>query len=117
MDGDDRVLAVELAAEHRPDLGGLDVPAVGLDAPLQIGQHVFALLRPVDENLQVLGLTPKRFGKRAIVFEAAPALLGFLSVRGVLPEVRSRNGGLDLCQLALDAGFVKAPSAGRRLGP
>jgi hypothetical protein len=62
-------------------------------------------------------LTPKGLGKRAIVFETAPALLYLLGVRGILPEVGSRDGGLDLGQFALDAGFVKAPSAGRRLEP
>jgi hypothetical protein len=117
MNGDDRVLAVEFPAEHRADFGRLDVTAVGLDAPLEIGEDVFALLRPVDENLQVVRLPAERFGQGAIVLETAPALLCLLSVRGVLPEVGSRGGSLDLGQFALDAGFVKAPSAGRRLEP
>jgi len=116
VNGDDRVLAVELAAEHRADFGRLDVAAIGLDTPLEIGEHILALLRPIDENLQVLGLAAERFGEGEIVLETAPPLLCFLGVRGILPEVRSRSGGLDLGQFALDSGFVKAPSAGRRLG-
>jgi hypothetical protein len=117
MNGDDRVLAVEFSAEHRADFSGLDVAAVDLDAPFEVGKYGFALPRPVDEDLQVFRLTAQRFGEGAIVLETAAALLYLLGVRGVLPEVRCRDRGFDLGQFALDAGFVKAPSAGRRREP
>jgi hypothetical protein len=116
MDRDDRVLAIELAREHRADLGRLDVALVDVDAGLQIAQHVLALPRPIEEDRQVVGLLAQRLGQRAVVLDLAAALQDLLRVGLVLPEIRRRDGRLDLGQLALQPRFVKAPSADQRRG-
>jgi hypothetical protein len=95
----------------------LDVSAIALESTLEIGHDVFALPRPLEQHMEIVGLLAQRFGQGAVVFEPAPALLRFLRVRRVFPEVRRRDRGFDFRQLAVQASFVKAPSAGRWLGP
>jgi hypothetical protein len=56
MDGHDRVVAIELAREHRADLGRLHVAGVGLERPVEVGRDVFTLSRPVGEHAEVVGL-------------------------------------------------------------
>jgi hypothetical protein len=113
MDRHDGVLSIELAREHRPDLAGLHVPRVRIEALGKVGRHVFALARPLDEYAEVISLAAERFGERSVVFELAPALKCLLCDLLIFPEVRGRNLCLDLGQFALQAGFVKAPSADR----
>jgi hypothetical protein len=116
MNGDDRVLGVELAREHRPDFAGLDVAAEAVERLLEVGGDVFALLRPVDEDGEIVRLLAQRGGERAIVFDAAAALLDLLRRGLVLPEVGRGGAQIEVVQFAGKAGFVKAPSAGRRRG-
>ena len=80
MNRDDRVLPIELAREHRPDLAGLDVAAVRLEAALEIGGDVLALARPVDEHAEIVALLAQRFGERAVVFEPTAALEDFCAL-------------------------------------
>jgi hypothetical protein len=111
MDRDDRVLPVQLAGQHRADLGRLNVAAVRIDAALEVGHHVLALPGPLEEHLEVVRLAAQRRRERAIVFEPAPTLLGLLGVGGIFPEIRRGDRRFDFRQFALQAGLVKAPSA------
>jgi hypothetical protein len=113
MDRDDRVLAIHLAREHRPDLGGLDVALIGVEALREIGGDVFALAGPVNQHADVVGLAAERRGKRTIFLEPATALKNLLRPVLVFPEIRRRGLGFDLAQFTFEAGFVKGPSAGR----
>ena len=67
---------------------------------------------PVDQHREVVGLALERGGQRLVVFQPAPALQHLLRVGLVLPEVRGGNLRFEIGQLALEAGFVKVPSAG-----
>jgi hypothetical protein len=117
MDRDDRVLAIHLARQHRADFGSLDVTSVALESSLEVGNDVLALLGPIEQHMKIVRLFAKRLGDGPVVFEPAAALLSFLCVRGVLPEVGRGDRGFDFGQFALKAGFVKAPSEGRSRGP
>ena len=94
MDGDDRVLLVELAGQHRPDLRGLNVARVSLQRGAEVGGHVLALLGPVDEHGQIVGLFAERLGEAALVFETASALQRLLRCRLVLPEIGQWRPGI-----------------------
>src|SRR5580700_10578905 len=117
MNRDDGVLAVEIARQRRPDLGGIEVARELAEATRQVGPDVLALTRPVDEDAEIVGLPPKRFRERAIGLEPPPALQDLLGVGLVLPEVGCGGLRLEFGQLAIESGFVKAPSAHRRRGP
>jgi hypothetical protein len=116
MDRDDGVLLVHLAAEHRADFTRLDVTAERFQAALEVARDVLALAGPVDEDAEVVRLPAQRLGQRAVVLDLAAALQDLLRVGLVLPEIRRRDGRLDLGQLALQPRFVKAPSADQRRG-
>ncbi len=87
MDGDDRVLLVELAGQHGPDLRGLNVARVSLQGGAEIGRNVLALLRPVEEHGQIVGLFAQGFGEQPLVVQPPPALQRLLRCRLVLPEI------------------------------
>jgi hypothetical protein len=110
VDGHDRVLAVELAREHRADLARLHVALERLQPFSQVGFDVLALPRPVDQDGQVVGLAAQRRRQRAIVFEAPAALQQLLRRSLVLPEVRSGDLRLDVLDLARQPRVVKGPS-------
>jgi hypothetical protein len=113
MDSDNRVLAIELAGEHRPNLACLQIAIELLDALLEIPGDILALLGPVDQHREIVDVAAKPRRQRFVVFDAAAALEDLLRARLVLPEIRLRRLVLDLRQLALQASFVKAPSAAR----
>jgi hypothetical protein len=110
----DRILPIELPREHRPNLGGLNVALERGEALLEIGRHVFALPGPVDEHDEIVCLSPQRRGERLVVLEPAPALLNSLRGGLILPEVWRGGLRVELAQLAIEPGLVKAPSADRR---
>jgi hypothetical protein len=56
MNRDNRVLLVELAGQHRPNLGRLHVARVAFQRGPEIGRHVFAVLGPIEQHGQVIGL-------------------------------------------------------------
>ena len=114
VNGDDGVLPVELAREHRADLAGLNVPAVRLEPTFEVRRHVFALARPIDQHPKVVTLFPQCFRKRPVVLETTAALLDALGVCLVFPEVRRGGFGFDVGQFPEKPGFVKAPSASLR---
>jgi hypothetical protein len=110
MDGDDRVPLIELAGKQRPDLGSFDVTPERVECRRQIGGDLLALLRPLDEHGDIVGLFAKRGGQITVAFEAATPLKGLLRSRLILPEVGGRRLGLDVGQITVQAIFVKAPS-------
>jgi hypothetical protein len=114
MDGDDRVLPVQLAGEHRPGFTGLHVLRVGVEAAIEIGRDVFPVARPADQHAEVVALAAERFGERAVVLEAAAPLEDLLRGRLVLPEVRAGELAFEIAELPRQAGFVKDPSADPR---
>ena len=56
VNGDNRVLLVEFAGQHRPDLGGLDVARVAFKCRTEIGRNVLAVLGPIEQHGQVIRL-------------------------------------------------------------
>jgi hypothetical protein len=110
MDGDDGVLAIQLARQHRPYFAGLDVAGVLLEPAAEVVGHVLALSRPVHKDGEIVGLPAQRLGKRPFVLELAAALQDLLGGGLIFPEVGDGDLRLDVGQLALQAGFVKAPS-------
>ena len=88
----------------------MDVATVRLDAALEVDRDVLALFRPFDEYAQVVRLLAQGLGKRAVVFDALAALQDLLRVGLVFPEVGRGDAGLEIGKLALETGFVKAPS-------
>jgi hypothetical protein len=116
MDRDDRVLAIEVAGEHRPDFAGLYVGGVRAKAALEIAEHVLPLPGPVEQDHQIVGLAPERVGQAQVILDAAPALRGLLGQRLILPEIRRGGRRLDFAQFALQSRIVKVPSAEQRRG-
>jgi hypothetical protein len=113
MNRDDGVLAIEFTTEHRPDLAGLNVAGVDLEAALEIGVHVLALTRPFEQHAQIVGLAAQGVGQRAVILQPAPPLLDLLRGGLVLPEVRFADALLDFLQFVGRAGGVKDSSADR----
>jgi hypothetical protein len=102
---------IQLAGQHRPNLGRLDVTRVRFERDGELALDRFALLRPVEEHGQIVSLLADRGGQRPILFEAAPPLQNLLRGALILPEVWRRRLRFDLGQFAREAGFVKVPSA------
>jgi len=108
------VYPIELAGQHRPDLCRLHVARVALERRSQLALDRLALLRPVEEHGQVVGLFANRGGQRAVALEPAPPLQDLLGRGLIFPEVGRGGLGFDVGQFAREAGFVKVPSARRR---
>jgi hypothetical protein len=114
MDRKNRVLAVEIARQHRANLGRLDVTRERLQAAGQLVPDLLALSRPVEQDGQIVPLLAQRFGQRLVILKPAPFLKDLLRRALVLPEIGRGNPRLELGQLALQPGFVKDPSGDRR---
>jgi hypothetical protein len=114
MDRENRVLPIEIARQHRPDLGGLHVARVRLEAARQLVGNFFTLPRPVEQDGQIVPLLAERLGQRLVVLEPPPFLKNLLRRALVLPEVRRGYASFEVGQLALETGFVKDPSGDRR---
>ena len=56
MNGHDRIGPVVLAPEHLLDLGRLDFGFECLEGTLQIGDHVLAGLRPLEQDVEIIEL-------------------------------------------------------------
>ena len=113
MDGNDRVLGVQLARQQRADLAGVDVGGEGNQTGVDLGGDGLPLLRPVDEHGKVVGALAQRCGQRAILFEPPAALQTLLRCSLILPEVGIADAPLEARELVGQARFVKAPSAAR----
>jgi len=113
MDGDDRILAIVLTAEHFLDLGGLDFLIERVEALRELGVDSFAGFRPFDQNGQVVALPAQRVNQLAVLFEGFAALQDFLRLRLVLPEIGGSGARFEACQFVLRAGRFKDSSADR----
>jgi hypothetical protein len=111
MDRDDGVGAIVLATEHLLDLGAFHLTLEIVQRRLQIGAHVFALLRPFEQDTKVVDLLDQRIAQLEILGNAAPPLQRFLRLGLVFPEIRSGDAGLELGQLADGMRRVKDSSA------
>ena len=113
MNRHDRVLSIVLAAEHLLDLARVDF----LREILEPARHVVAdglpLLRPFEEDAEVVGAPFQRIAELTILFETAAALQQLLGGRLVLPEVRVRNALFDSGEFVRGTGGVKDSSADR----
>jgi hypothetical protein len=116
MDGDNRVFAIVLAAEHLLRLAGIHRGRQVVEAASQIVSDRLACFRPLDENGQIVGATAERFAEIAILFQAAPALQEFLRRGLILPEVRIRDAFFYRREFFGVARGVKDSSAGRMRG-
>jgi hypothetical protein len=113
VDRENRVLAIEIAREHRADLGGLHVARVGFQAPRELVADLLALPRPVEQNGQIVALLAERLGQCLVVLKAPPFLEDLLRAALVLPEIRRGNARFEVGQLTFETRFVKDPSADR----
>jgi hypothetical protein len=88
VDGDNGVLPVEFAGEHRADFGRIDVARELIEPAREVAGDILALLHPVDENREVVRLSAQGVRERLVAFEAATALQDGLGFLLVFPEVR-----------------------------
>jgi hypothetical protein len=100
-----------LAAEHLLDLGGLDLGLEIVQAASEVGGHILAGFRPLDEDGEIVTPAPQGRGERDLLFEAPPALQDLLRLGLVLPEVWLRGARLERAQLVGRASGLKDSSA------
>jgi hypothetical protein len=93
-----------LATEHLLRLGGLDFALDLIEPALEVGEDVFAATRPFDEDIQIVAAAPERLAQGHVVFETPPPLHHLLRFGLIAPEVRVRDGFLDLGELIVQAG-------------
>jgi hypothetical protein len=105
-----------LAAEHLLGLAGVHFLCQLVEPPREIIRHGLPLLRPLDENVQILGAAAQRVAQRLILFEAAATLEQLLRGGLILPEIRVGDALFDPRQFVGGAGGVKDSSAGRTRG-
>jgi len=96
---DDGIPAIVLASEHFADLGGFDFRLKLAEPAIEFREHVFACLRPLDQDGQVIDSAAQRSGKRDVLFQTAAPLQQSLGERLILPEVGFGRACLDLPQL------------------
>jgi hypothetical protein len=99
-----------LAAKHLLDFGGFDFGVERLDRALQVGGDVLALLRPLEQDAEIVQLADQGIAEIDLFAQAAPALKRLLRLGLVLPEVRRGDALLERRQLARGVGRVKDSS-------
>ena len=112
MDGDDRVLAIVLAAEHLLGLASVDLCREVVERAAEILSNRLSGFGPFDEDRQVVDLALQRFAERAVVLQTPAALEQLLCCSLVLPEVRGSNAFFDLGEFVGGSCGVKDSSAG-----
>jgi len=85
-----------LAAEHLLGFGGLDLLAQRIERTRQVGEHVFAAARPLEQHADVVGLGRQAGAELEVLGEPPLALKGFLGVGLVVPEAGRRDPGFEL---------------------
>jgi hypothetical protein len=113
MDGDDRVLAIVLAAEHLFDLAGLHLLVERVERLAEVLVDRLTGFGPLDEDRQILALPLERQHQIAVLLEAAAPLQYFLRFGLVFPEVRRGGARLEAGQFFFRACGFKDNSAGR----
>ena len=95
MDGEDRVLAIVLAAEHLPDLAGLHLLLERIEGLAEFGVDRFAGLRPLDEHGEIVALLLERCHQIVVLLEAPAALQDLLRFGLIFPEIRRGGARLE----------------------
>ena len=111
VDRDDGVALVVLAAEHLADLGALHLPAQVDESRREVSGYVLALLGPLEQHGEIVGLAAQRLGEIEVLLQPAAPLQHALRGGLVVPEVRRGGLPLQLRHLGLDGGGVKDSSA------
>jgi hypothetical protein len=113
MDGDDRVLAIVLAAEHLLGFAGFDFRGQVVEPLRQVVEDRLTGLRPLDEDGEIVHPRLERIAQLDVVFETSPPLQQLLRRRLVFPEIGLGNALLYLGEFVRRAGGVKGSSADR----
>jgi hypothetical protein len=100
------------AAKHLLDLGGLHQRLERVDRTQQVAGDVLALLRPFEEDAEVVELGNERVAQFDFFGEPLATLQRLLRFGLIRPEVRCRDARLDCVQFASGIGGVKDSSAG-----
>ena len=87
MDGDDRVLAIVLAAEHLLDLAGLHFLLERIERLAELGVDRLAGLGPFDEHGEIVALLLERRHQIAVLLEPPAALQHLLRFGLIFPEI------------------------------
>jgi hypothetical protein len=116
MDGDDRVLAIVLTAEHLLGFSGLDLDGEIVEGACEVVEHRLTGLGPLGQHAEILGTLAEGLGEIAIFLEAAAALQQLLRGGLILPELRRGDALLYPRELLGSRCDVKDSSAGRRPG-
>ena len=115
MDGDDRVGAIVLAAEHLPGFRRVDLLLQLVERAREVGVDVFARTGPFDQDADVVGAARQRFEQRPIFLEPPAALHDLLRLGLVAPEIGSRDARLYFGELFIEVGALKDASAARAI--
>jgi hypothetical protein len=116
MDGDDRVLAIVLAAEHLLRLAGVHLRAQFVERAAEVFGDRFAGLGPFDEDGEVVDPAAQLLAQLTVLFQAAAPLQDLLRRRLVFPEIRRGDAFLYLGDFSGGMCGVKDSSADRRRG-
>jgi hypothetical protein len=103
-----------LPAEHLLDLTGFDLDVERVERLLEVGHHVLAGLRPLDQDREVVDAPGQRIAEIDVFADPlAPPQRG-LGVGLVVPEVGRGNPRLEPAQFLVESSGVKDSSADRR---
>jgi hypothetical protein len=116
MDGDDRILAIVLAAEHLLDLARLHFLIERVQTLGEVVFHGFAGIEPLGEDGEVVVLRAKREGQVAVLLHAPAALQDLLRLRLVLPEIGRGRLGFYAGEFFVGFGGFKDSYADRQRG-
>jgi hypothetical protein len=103
-----------LAAEHLLDLAGLHFGIERVERLREFGVHGLSPVGPFDEHGEVVTLLRERRDQLAVLPQAPAALLDFLRVGLILPEVRRRRAGVETGQFLVGVRRLKDSSADRQ---
>jgi hypothetical protein len=87
MNGQDRVLAIVLAAEHLLDLAGLHLLLERIERLTELGIDRFAGFRPFGEHGEIVALLLERRHQVVVLLEAPAALQYLLRFGLIVPEI------------------------------
>jgi hypothetical protein len=95
MNCDNGIRAVMVTAEHLLNLAAVDEARELVDPLRHVGQDVFTLACPIDEDRQVVGFGFQGIDELDFLLDAAAALENLLSFGLVAPEIRGRGARFD----------------------
>jgi hypothetical protein len=80
-----------LAAKHLLGFGGIDFLLEGVERSRQVGGDVFARLRPLEQDAEVVDLLLEAVAQLEVFGEPALALQGLLGLVLFVPEIGRRD--------------------------